>query len=58
MTVETIWKNLIARQTNAPGMLAGSNAMPVQVGPCRLQSAEYPSVSRMIVAETAEGNRP
>jgi hypothetical protein len=47
MTVETTWKNLIA------SMLAGSNAVAVQVGPCRLQSAQYPSGIRMIVAETA-----
>jgi len=53
MTVETTWKNLIARQTNAPGMLAGSNAMP----PCKsvhvVSNQPNPSGIRMIVAETA-----
>lgn len=56
MTVETTWKNLIAGQTNAAGMLAGSNAAPVQVG-CKsvhvVSNQPNPNGIRMIVAETA-----
>ena len=44
-------KTPIARQTGAPGMLAGSNAAPVQAGPCRLQSAKLRSGVCVIVAK-------